>query len=214
MDHSCPKCGAPVDSGKPFCPQCAAPQIRVAVQPSPATLSAADPQTVAHVSAAALPTGRLSWSDAWRASLVGGLCSAFAFAIGLGVLGLGMLAGGIVSVSAYRRRRPDMHLSTGAGARLGALSGCFGFVLLTALAPLLAFVADRGQELRQFVLDLLKQATSSTDPQFVEAFKQFQTPEGQAILLVMFFFGLLVAFVTFSSLGGAIGAALARRKQP
>jgi hypothetical protein len=33
-------------------------------------------------------------------------------------------------------------------------------------------------------------------------------------LLVTFFVGLLVAFVTFSSLGGAIGAALARRKQP
>lgn len=124
-----------------------------------------------------------------------------------------MLAGGIVSVSVYRRRRPDVVLSTGAGARLGALSGCFGFVLLTALAPLLAFVVNRGQELRQFVLELLQKATTSTDPQMVEAFKQFQSPEGQAILLVTFLFGLLVAFATFSSLGGAIGAALARRKQ-
>jgi|GEM_PF-3373583 len=124
-----------------------------------------------------------------------------------------MLAGGIVSVSVYHRRRPDVNLTTGSGARLGALSGFIGFVLLSSLAPLFALVLNRGQELRQFVLDVLQRATTTTDPQFAEAFKQYQSPEGRATLIAAFLLGLLVLFVTFASLGGAIGAALARRRQ-
>jgi hypothetical protein len=195
-----------VDYGKPFCPQCSAPQIRVAIQPA-----AAPSQQVPHIAVASV--NQLSWPDTWRAALAGGLCCAFAFAVGLGFLGLGMLAGGIVSVSVYHRRRPDVNLSTGSGARLGALSGFVGFVLLSSLAPLFALALNRGQELRQFVLDLLQRATTTTDPQFAEAFKQYQSPEGRATLMAAFLLGLLVLFVTFASLGGAIGAALARRRQ-
>jgi hypothetical protein len=206
VDHICPKCAAPVDYGKPFCPQCSAPQIRVAVQPA-STPSQQVPYIV-------VPTvNQLSWRDTWRAALAGGLCCAFAFAVGLGFLGLGMMAGGIISVSVFHRRRPDVSLSTGSGARLGALAGFVGFVLLTTLAPLLAFGLNRGQELRQFVLDILQRATTTTDPEFAEAFKQYQNPEGRAILIAAFLLGLLVLFVTFASLGGAIGAALARRKR-
>jgi hypothetical protein len=195
-----------VDYGKPFCPQCSAPQIRVAM-PAAAEV----PHHAPHI---AVPSvNQLSWPDAWRAALAGGVCCAFAFAVGLGFLGLGMLAGGIVSVSVYHRRRPDVSLTTGSGARLGALSGFIGFVLLSSLAPLFAFVLNRGQELRQFVLDVLQRATTTTDPQFAEAFKQYQSPEGRATLIAAFLLGLLVLFVTFASLGGAIGAALARRKQ-
>jgi hypothetical protein len=124
-----------------------------------------------------------------------------------------MLAGGILSVSVYHRRRPDVNLTTGSGARLGALSGFAGFILLTTLAPLFALGLNRGQELRQFVLDILQRASTTTDPQFAEAFKQYQNPEGRAMLIAAFLLGLLVLFVTFGSLGGAIGAALARRKQ-
>jgi hypothetical protein len=124
-----------------------------------------------------------------------------------------MLAGGIVSVSLYHKRRPDVNLTTGSGARLGALAGFLGFVLLATLAPLFAFALNRGQELRQFVLDFVQRTTTTNDPQFVEAFKQFQNPEGRAMLMAAFLLGLLVLFVTFASLGGAIGAALARRKQ-
>lgn len=208
MDHACPKCAAPVDYGKPFCPQCAAPQIRVTLTPGTSTPPAHNLPHVALPSAA-----HLSWPDTWRAALAGGICCAFAFAVGLGFLGLGMLASGILSVSVYHKRRPDVTLTTGSGARLGALSGFFGFVLLTTLAPLFAFALHRGQELRQFVLDVLQRATTTTDPQFAEAFKQYQSPEGRAILVAAFLLGLLVLFVTFASLGGAIGAALARRKQ-
>src|ERR1022692_1893972 len=36
MDHPCYKCGHSIEDGKPFCLQCGAPQIRVAMPEAPA----------------------------------------------------------------------------------------------------------------------------------------------------------------------------------
>ena len=43
MDHPCYKCGHSIEDGKPFCSQCGAPQIRVAMpEPSLELVPAGD----------------------------------------------------------------------------------------------------------------------------------------------------------------------------
>jgi hypothetical protein len=49
VDHSCQQCGVTIEDGRPFCPQCRAPQIhvQVAVAEPPASASLISPDGLA-----------------------------------------------------------------------------------------------------------------------------------------------------------------------
>jgi hypothetical protein len=56
-------------------------------------------------------------------------------------------------------------------------------------------------------------AARNPDPQAQQVMEFFKTPQGIVVLLTICLIGVLLAFVIFSGLGGAIGAALLRRKE-
>jgi len=130
-----------------------------------------------------------------------------------GAFGLGMLAAGALSVALYRRRNPAANLTPAMGARLGALSGALGFGIFAILTSVEMVVFRSGGQLRTALLEAVQQsAARSSDPQARQLLEYLKTPQGLALVMVLGLIVMFVAFLVFSSLGGALGAALLRRK--
>jgi len=214
VEHSCYQCGASVEDGTPFCRQCNAPQIRVATAEAIAPAEMA-PESLSQPYSAALPSTRIDWPHALRAAALAVLVSA-AIAMFVGFpFGFGVMSAGFLSVFFYSRTTPDARLTTAMGARLGALSGLFG------LAACIVFGATKraafrfgGQVHEAFLKTLQEHAPRGADPQLMQQLFQFyKTPQGFALMMVGGSAIALVVFLVLSSLGGAIAAALLRRKQ-
>ncbi len=124
-----------------------------------------------------------------------------------------MLAAGFLSVVLYRRRCPAALLTVGMGARLGGLTGVLGFGAVTAIFAL--WTAFRsGKELHDALLNFIQQyAAHSSDPHMQQVLELFNTPEGFTFIIILSLIMTLVAFLIFSSLGGAIAAFLLHRKE-
>src|SRR6266496_123360 len=103
VDHPCDQCGIQVEDGRPFCPQCHAPQVRVEIAPQgglPAESTASFDTRVA-----ADPLHRLAFraspgSGLFRVALQAGLLGVIANII---PLGLGMVLTGILAALLYHR---------------------------------------------------------------------------------------------------------------
>jgi len=219
MDHPCHKCGHSIEDGKPFCSQCGAPQIRVAV---PETLAGATPlgdgsarafDREVGPSVSGIPVGSLPVSGAHALQP----CAlAAAVAIGLTVLGLNpfvaALGTGFLAVAFSRRSSPGTLIPAGAGARLGALGGLLFFATSTVLETLAVAVLHKGAEIRGELLDKVQQAAARYPGPEVQPFLDFvKSPDGFAIMMVASVIFGLVAFVALGSCGGALGAVFLRR---
>ena len=231
MDHLCYKCGQGIEDGKPFCLQCGAPQIRVAmpepvaaavggnvsssVLSAPPVFSLDPPRAPVPLSAAAL-SGGIDWPRAFRVCAVAALISVLVMALGLTVPLLAGLGAGFLAVALYHRRSPVWSVNARSGAQLGALSGLLFFVLSTLFETLAVALFHKGGEVRQKMLEALQQAASrSTDPQVHAVFESMKTPEGLAAMLILFLVVLLVVSVAAGGLAGALtGAFLGRRNRP
>jgi hypothetical protein len=210
VEHPCYKCGAAVEDGIAFCPQCSAPQIRVGgtqlTEPAgPTEIAGQQPRFADSVGAS------IEWSKALRSAGIALAAAIFMMLLGMPPA-LGMLAAGFLSVLLYRRLSIAGHVTTGMGARLGAFSGALGFgVLALVLAIVGAF--GSGQEIHNRLLQVVQQyAARNTDPQTQQVLELFKTPEGFAVIMVLSLVMTLVGFLVCSSLGGAMGAFLLRRR--
>jgi hypothetical protein len=220
MEQSCYKCGHTIDEGRPFCPHCSAPQIRVVIsEPISATAPLADEASVPQV-AAALPASEtvpvlavpMHWSHAVKPCALAALVGFFLTILGLHPL-VAMLVVGFLAVVFYRHGRPGVSLTAGAGARLGALSGLLLFAVSSILLAGWILVLHQGPEIRQGLLAVIDQAASRTsDPQALAVFDRFKTPEGIEFLMVA---GLIVGFlasVALGALGGVLGGSVLGRR--
>ena len=216
MEYPCHQCGAAVEQGTAFCPQCRAPQIRVAI-PEAVTPSGVsfDPSTPPLPAYFGSPLAiRIEWSQALPATALAGLIAALLMMSPLAYFGLGMLIGGSLSVVFYRRRIPVAHVTPGVGARLGMVSGLLGGGIFAALLSLGTMLFRGWDNIREKLIEVVEQtAARNPDPQTRQAMEFLKSPQGIVLLLSMALIGTLVAFVIFSGLGGALGAALLRRKE-
>lgn len=204
MDQSCYKCGAKFEEGVAFCPQCNAPQIRVAIGENIAAETAMPVYHSAYNTSAGI-----EWSQALPAAVLADVLAAVA-AIFL-PLGLAVLAGGFLAVVFYRRRRPLTQLGPGLGALLGTLSGTLGFGFLVVCLGIAAAVSHSWEQVRHQVMEPVRQAASrSPDPQTQQVLQLLSTPAGFVVFLVM----LLLMFLLVAGVGGAIGGAMLRRSKP
>lgn len=223
MEHLCHQCGAAVEDGTAFCKHCGAPQIRVmteepaAVPMPPGTPAEAQPpaEPVAlRGTPAAAPTG-LDWSQAVPAAALAGFFLALAWVIPfLGFL-LWLVAGGILGVAMYRRRVPQATLTPGLGARIGAVTGLFGFGVFAVIMGLEVLATRDSGRFRQLLQQVIEQAAArSADPQAQQAMQQLMTPAGLALMITIVFVLFLAAFLSLSSVGGALGAWLLGKRPP
>ena len=216
VEHSCYQCGAAVDEGIAFCPQCNAPQIRVAVGDAIASptidsgLEIKPPGSYKD----GLQLTALQWHHALPAAALAGLIAAVMMLIPVGAFGLGMLASGALAVMFYRRRNPVANVTPGIGARLGALSGALGFGIFAIFTATEMLIFRSGGQLRDALLQAIQQsAARSSDPQAQQMLEYLKTPQGLALMMVLGLIVMGLAFLIFSSLGGALAAALLRRKE-
>jgi hypothetical protein len=205
-----------VEQGTAFCPQCRAPQIRVAVPEIVIPSGIASDSTVTSLPAyfGAPLTTRIEWSQALPATVLAGLITALLMMTPLAYFGFGMLIGGSLSVVFYRRRVPVANVTPGMGARLGMVSGILGGGIFAALLSVGTTLFHAWDNVRAKLIEVVEQtAARNPDPQTQQALEFFKSPDGIVLLLTTALIGALIAFVIFSGLGGALGAAFLRRKE-
>jgi hypothetical protein len=211
VDHSCHQCGSPVESGVAFCPHCRAPQIRVPIEKSVGEVASPIEITAPRITDESF----VDWHSALGAAALAGIVSALLMNLLFGFFGIGIAAAGALAVHFYRRKAGSAPLSSGAGARIGALSGLLGFVFFSVLGAGGLALFQGGTELKTALLTNLQQAAArSQDPQAQAALEKFKSPEGLMFLLSFSLVFVAFLFIALSALGGAIAASRTRPKVP
>jgi hypothetical protein len=229
MGHLCYKCGHDLEDGRPFCLECGAPQIRVAmpepvavagnvssdVLSAPPVFSLDPPRAPVPLSAAAL-SGGIDWPRALRVCAIAALISIVVMTLRLMVPLLATLGAGCLAVVFYRRRNPAWRGGARSGAQLGAVTALFSSGVLAIFSGIVFALLQAGGQTRQQLLDALQQVASrSNDAQMQAALDLLKQPEGLAAKLIIGMVGLFLVSVAAGSLAGALtGAFLGRRNRP
>ena len=246
MEHSCYRCGAQIEEGVAFCPNCNAPQIRVAAAENKPATGPLTPGTPGEVQPPAEPVDfrhpnypaqaelgpgtrdaggygmppqgtsadSIHWSEALPGALLAGIVIAVSWIIPFASFLLWPMAAGVLAVMLYLRRRPETALSGGAGARLGAIAGLFGFGLFAVMMAVDLLVMRGGGKLRSAMEQVIQQsAARSGNPEAQAMMQRFLSPEGVAVLITIVFIMFLLIFVIFGSIGGVLGANLVSKKR-
>lgn len=205
MDHSCEKCSAAVEDGRPFCPQCHAPQIHVEIATPPEIVGGdGNGESLEPISRAEEFGRPLSAPDqlfdrgvAGRAALKAGLLGVFVGMIPF----LGILLTGLLAVYFYRREK-KIAPTTGAALCLG---GAAGAVVsgINALFTVAVIALHAQQKCIDGLVEVAQRLGISTaTPQFQAAVRELFTPAG----LISSF----VITLVFASVGGALASFLFR----
>lgn len=236
MEKPCYKCGAAVEEGVPFCPNCNAPQIRIAAvganEPATPPLM---PGTPGEVQPPAEPasfeqrggwqgqhqyggqagspypaTGtHIQWSDALPGAMVAGALIALSWLVPPISFLLWPVAAGALAVMLYLRRRADVAVTPAIGARVGAIAGLFGFLSFAILMAFDLVIMRGGGKLRQAMEQVIQQsAARNPSPEAQAMMQKLLSPEGVAVLVTVVLVIFLACFVGFGAAGGAIGAKL------
>ena len=222
MQTACHRCGAVIEEGTAFCPQCGAAQIRVT---SPGANAPATPPLPPGTPGGMQPPAQpvmmapapLDWGTGFKVAALAGVIAAVPSS--LPVLSIGcciwILAAAALSVKFYQQSRPVGSVVTaGMGARLGAVTGLTSFVTFLVLGFLKAFAFGGRGEMRAGMMQALREnAARNPDPQAQQMIERLSTPAGIAFMVVFVIVCIGVAFLVFGILGGTIGSSLWGRKQ-
>lgn len=214
MEHPCPKCGAAVEDGIPFCLACRAPQIRVVGLEPQLAATESSPSAGDYVGrrpTSASGTTGVHWRQALPVAALGGGLSLLLSTIPLAVFGPAFIAGGAFAVALYKTRTKDIP-SAGTGAQIGAASGTLAF-LFSAIRLLIVF-SYHAEDLRKALSDGVSQLSSwGYDPDKIrQVLELLKTREGLSLFVSFGLFLMLVIFVGGGSLGGAWYGAWQRRR--
>jgi hypothetical protein len=209
-----------VEDGRPFCPQCRAPQIHVRLESSGAG-AGEDLQPVDEFPSetAAESTGEWSPRQSYESgsTSVGTMDRGIAgrAALKAGVLGiivsmiplLGVVLTGALAVYFYRRES-RLALPAGLGARLGAAAAIVTFGISAFLLVIRIFVFHGQQEYIKSLTQIAQgMGINAADPDFQAGIHNLFTPAG---LVMTFFFWMLIT-VVLGLAGGALASLLQRR---
>jgi len=220
MEQPCYKCGQVLDEGRPFCPHCGAPQIRVLVA-EPVTAGGFGQLAESSAPAPALPATETvpvlavsgPWSQALKPCALAAIVTTVLMFLGLHPL-MAMFSAGFLAVVFYRQAGSGGAISAGSGGKLGALSGFFCFALMALMVAFAAMVPELRAKFRDEVLaNAQKWATAhGSDAQVQAALDQMKTPEGFVMMLILGGILLLVSSVVLGALGGALGGSIFGRR--
>jgi len=222
VEHACAKCHSTVKDDDAFCPNCGAPQIHFAGrEPSSEAVTVQDrgvPQIQVRadeIDSAPQPVSPDSGA-VLRSALNAGVIAAILSSIPIGAAFVFALPfAGFLSILFYRRRSRVEEPSPRLGFRLGSLTGFFGFLLFVVLTAIETVAFHAQNELRNAMLEAIRQAQArNADPQARQLLEYFMTPQGLGIMMVFGFIFMCILFALLSGLGGALSAALLRRKGP
>jgi hypothetical protein len=220
MEQPCYKCGQLVEEGRPFCPHCSAPQIRVVIA-EPVALPVLAEVAATSEGAATLPASQtvpvlalpMQWSQSAQPCALAALISAVAMVLKLMVPLIAALGAGFLAVAFYRRRHPEAAISPRAGARLGALCGILCSGMTAILLPVRVAFMHEGGAIRDTLLDAIRQtAARYPDPQFQATLDFWRSSTGLGLMLACLAVFGVIALVILGALGGALGGATLGRR--
>jgi hypothetical protein len=94
------------------------------------------------------------------------------------------------------------------------VTGILGGGIFAALLSIGTVLFHAWDTIRAKLIEVVEQtAARNPDPQAQQALEFFKSSDGIVLLLTTALIGTLMAFVIFSGVGGALGAALLRRKE-
>jgi hypothetical protein len=214
VEHSCQQCGTTVEDGRPFCPQCRAPQIHVQVAIPDAGIATGSNRESDEISPETVHAGRFDRPGFDRSGTTSGHTMdrgiAARAALKAGVLGifiaiiplLGIVLTGALAVFFYRREN-GLVLPAALGSRLGGAAGVVAFATNTLLFAIRIFVFHAQREYLDFLMQIAnKTGVNSADPDFQAVIHSMLTPSGMAFT---FFFGMIFV-VVLAALGGALAS--------
>jgi hypothetical protein len=216
MVAHCHRCSGVLEDDASFCPHCAAPQLRVAPPEETAEAAAGPIHTFVH-DRRSIDWRKVIQLALWIAIPVG-FIAPFFFPL--------VIAGPIILISLYQRRRPGTAPLDGkTGFRIGALLGVLAaYVSAFGLAGWQIFERyslHQGSTLdAQFAMQVqqsaeatqrMAQANTMNAQQAKAMLDFFLSPDGR--VTYTFFYTAVLAFgiVLLAGLGGMLGARLARR---
>lgn len=220
VEHSCQQCGNTVEDGRPFCPQCRAPQISVKIA-IPDAENAHDLSS--HPDQLPYDTSvetRLASPDA-RHAVPGTMDRAIAArsAIKAGVLGffLGMflpfiavVLAGALAVYFYRRESGVVPL-TAIGSRLGGAAGVVATAIQSIYFVVWIFAFHRQKEYIDSMTRVLHSAgADSWIPYMQDSVRVLFTPGGLAFTLIF----VMIFALALSAVGGALASLWMRSRGP
>jgi hypothetical protein len=216
MEQACHRCGTTLNESDPFCPRCGAPQLRYeAGEEGIPSSNAAPAQRFAM---------RNPHAVAWRDAILAAALIAFPAGLLSSLLGLEALwviAGGMVTISLYRRRTATLPTSR-LGWRIGAVLGLFAAVVAAAINGisllLQRYAFHQGATLDRHFHDLGQQITDQlvrSNPDAASVIPGFihfwLTPDGAAAMVLINSAGMTIAMLLFAAAGGALGARLTHK---
>jgi hypothetical protein len=221
VEHICSQCHSAVADSAPFCTNCGSPQIRFTrheVSTIPILVAEGVSPPVAAIEAPyspGQPTSGMNRRAAFRSAMNAGIVAALLSLVSKGSFAFALPFAGFLCVLLYRRYGSATDPSPGLGFRLGVWTGVAGFAILIILSAISTLGFNGQNELRDALIQVVHQAQSRyTDPQSRAALEQFLTPGGLATLMVFGSAFTCVFFAVLSGIGGAVSAALLRRKLP
>ena len=219
MEQPCYKCGQTVEQGIPFCPHCAAPQIRVVIA-EPAGTATGQP-AVAASEASVLPVSHsvpglvlpMRWSAALRSCALAALI-AFLIALLTQIVVLGMLAAGFLAVVFHRQRRTGIPLTVVESAKLGALAGILCSVIVSLFMGFAASVPDVRAKMQDECIASAQKLSAwfPANPAIQEQIDELKTPRGFVMALIKAGIVLFVLSIVLAGAGGALGGAMLGRR--
>jgi hypothetical protein len=217
VEHACQQCGALVEDGRPFCPQCRAPQIQVKIADRDSEAVTAGLNLAGgEFSSEVLQTGHFDRPTTIASAMDRG--SAVRAALKAGVLGvfiqlipfLGIVLTGAVAVFFYRREN-GFTLPAGLGSRLGAAAGVVAFAINSVLIVIRIFAFHAQREYTEAILKVAQNfGANAADPEMQAAVHNLFTPAGLALT---FFFGMIIT-LALASFGGALASLFLRPRKP
>ncbi len=223
MEITCNRCHQTVPAESCYCPACGLPQLVYSSE------EGAGPATAERWTGAVRDAASVEWKPALRAAMIlaipAGLLSCGFSPVGL--LGLfWMAAAAAWAVSLYVRRQRMAWITTGAGARIGLVTGLMAGWLAFGATGIaffcMRFWFHQGEAFDQVWQSMVTQSVQqqiqamSADAQALASFKNLLlSPEGRAGLMLTGMVCLEVALLGFAAAGGALGARLmARSRRP
>jgi hypothetical protein len=196
-----------VEDGRPFCPQCRTPQVRVLITPGESTTSLSEGVNSPDIFIAQGPVRgvgldrRIAVRAAIQAGLLGLIISIIPF--------VGIVLTGALAVVLYRRAGGPM-LTAGPASRLGAAAGTVSFAISSFLMVVRIVFFHAQQEYQDVMIKVAQ--TFGLDPKgpdVQEMIRMLTTPTGLALTM---FFSLVVG-IALAAIGGALAASLSPRRR-
>ena len=225
METTCSRCHQPVDAESCYCPTCGLPQL---VYSSDANTSQAPQEKWP---GAVVDASVVEWKPALRAAMLtaipAGLLSSEVSRAGL--LGLfWMVAGAAWAVTLYVKSQRSAWITTGAGARIGLVTGLLAATLAFSVTGITLFVQrfvlhqagaidDQWRVFVDAVFHMSQQIQAQMglqdQGQAVAQKNLMLSPEGHAGWVAFNMAGRQAFLVLFAVAGGAMGARLLARSR-